>query len=294
MLVNEMIVFYYVVQLKSFSQAALQLKVSKSYISKHITQLEQDLSVRLLNRNTRQLSLTEEGEVFYQHCQTLFEHAQSGYEAVADSRNQPSGTLKISVPPAFAFHVLGTSLAEFSTAYPDVKLNITLDSRVEDIIEQGYDLVLRSSILPDSNLVATKLLSINNTLCVSPLYLKNYGKIQRPEQLSSHRLAMYSSKKLTHELTFTKGGKKSNIIIEPYLQSNSLDFIMQMVISGNCIAILPDFMTKVALMQQQLLVCLPEYRIPESPFYVLYPNRKFTSLRVKLFIELLKTYLATH
>lgn len=171
MLTNEMILFYHVVRLKSFSQAAEKLKVSKAFVSKHITQLEKELKVRLLLRNTRQLRLTEAGEIFYLQCEKLFELAQHSYEDMANLRNQPSGTLKITAPPALAIHLLIKPLAEYQQRYTDVDLNVILESQLVDLIQQGYDLAIRSAILPDSNLVARKLASLNYWLCATPEYL---------------------------------------------------------------------------------------------------------------------------
>ena len=291
MLINEMMTFYYVAQFKSFSQAALQLKVSKSQMSKEIVRLENDLKIKLLNRSTRQVSLTQEGQVFFKYCKSLIEQAKQGYGAIEGLRAQASGTLKISVPPAFALHVLSQPLLEFSKSNPEVKLNIVLDSRIEDIIEQGYDLALRSAVLSDSNLIAQKVASIKNVLCASPAYLKKLGKIQTPEQLSTHRCAVYSGVKLAHELKFYQGKKLFKVEIDPVMQSNSADFMLQMVLKGDCVAVFPEFMVTSLLHEKKLIACLPDFQISESPLYAIYPDKEFVPLRVKLFIEILKKYM---
>lgn len=291
MLINEMIIFYYVVQLKSFSQAAIKLKVSKSHISKHITLLETELKVKLLNRSTRKLSLTEEGDIFFKHCQTVFEQAQLGYDVIAGLRKQATGTLKISVPPAFGLHRLQQPLIDFIKAHPEVNLNIVLNSSIENIIEQGYDLALRYGNLADSNLMAHKIGSFKNILCASPLYLQEYGEIKTPAQLPKHKFAVFSSNNLLYELTFSKGKQEFQAVVTPYLQSNSLDFILQMVIAGNCIAEFPEFMVKHLLIEQTLIACLPNYKTTDNQLSVIYPDKKFIPLRVKSFVALLKTYL---
>ena len=292
MLINEMMIFYHVVNLKNFTQAAIKLKVSKSHVSKHISKLEKDLMVKLLNRSTRNISLTQEGKVFYNHCQKLFEQAQIGYESIANIRKQPIGTLKISVPPAFALHVLNNPLMEFSRDNPEVKLNIILDSNIEDIIEQGYDLALRSAILPDSNLMAQKLYTFRNILCATPEYLNSNESINKIEQLSSHKFAIYSNGKLLHELKFKNGNNESSVFIDPYMQSNSADFILQMVKCNSCIALLPEFMVKSQILSNELVECLPKYKMADSTLYAIYPDKKFIPLRVKVFVEQLRTYLS--
>ncbi len=292
MLVNEMVTFYYVVNLKSFSKAALKLKVSKSYVSKHITLLEQNLKVKLLNRSTRSITLTEEGALFYQHCQAVFERIQMGYDEIINIRTQLSGTLKISVPPAFALHVLDKLLAKFSIDNPQVKLDINLDNRIEDIIGQGYDLAIRSAVLQSSNLIAQQIGVIDSLLCASPDYLEKYGPLNCPDDMVNHRVGVYSNGKSTYEIKFLNGKRIFNVAVNPYLQSNSLDFILHIVKSGCCMAIFPDFMVKPEIASGNLLKFLPGYEIPSSPFYAIYPDKKFIPLRVKVFIELLKMSLA--
>ena len=292
MLINEMVIFYNVVQQGSFSQAAESLGVSKSFVSKHITKLEKDLKARLLNRTTRQLSLTEAGEIFYQHCQSLSEVAEEGYDAIVNLRKLPSGTLKISVPPTLAIHLLANPLLEYSKHYPDVKFNVILESRIVDIVQQGYDLALRSALLPDSTLIGQKVASLRNVLCASPGYLKKHETIKHPEQLTQHNFAAYTGNKSAKKLTFSRGNQQHVVNINSFFQSNNLDLIAQMVTANSCMAVLPQFMIKTLLAQKKLIVCLPEYKLPESPLYAIYPERDLVPLKVRAFIEMLKTFLA--
>lgn len=290
MLTNEMILFYHVVRLKSFSQAAVKLKVSKAFVSKHISQLEKELKTRLLLRNTRQLRLTEAGEIFYLQCEKLFELAQKSYENMANLRNQPTGTLKISVPPALALHLLVKPLVDYQTSYPEVNLNVVLESQLVDLIQQGYDLAIRSATLPDSNLVARKLISLNSWLCATPAYLKKYGAIEHPDQLAHHRVAVYSTQAATQIFEFIRGQRAFRITVDGHFQSNQLDLIAQMVMMGNCVAVLPAFMVESAITKGQLTVCLPNYRLPAKPLYAIYPQREYLPLKVRTFLDILGAY----
>lgn len=290
MLANEMILFYHVVRLKSFSQAAEKLKLSKAFVSKHISQLEKELKVRLLLRNTRQLSLTEAGEIFYSQCEKLFELAQHSYENMANLRNQPSGTLKITAPPALAIHLLAKPFAEYQNRYSEVDLNVILESQLVDLIQQGYDLAIRSAILPDSNLVARKLVTLNYWLCASPAYLQQHGAIDHPDQLAQHRFAIYSSQTATNKLEFIRGKRAFTVTVEGQFQSNQLDLIAQMVMAGSCVAVLPEFMAAAGVADGRLSICLANYRLPAKPLYVIYPQREFVPLKVKTFIELLNSH----
>lgn len=287
-----MTIFYTVVQQNSFSQAALLLGVSKSFISKHITALEKDLKTRLLNRTTRQLSLTEAGEIFYQHCQSLSIVAEQGYDAIVNLRKLPSGTLKISAPPALAIHLLASPLIDYTKRYPDVKFNIVLESHIVDMVKQGYDLALRVALLPDSTLISQKIVSLPYVLCASPQYLKKFGAVKQPEELIKHSFATYSGSKLAKQLSFTHKNKQTTINIQSHFQCNNLDLISQMVTAHSCMAVLPKFMAKPLIEKKKLVVCLPEYKLPEAPLYAVYPERTLVPLKVKAFIELLKTHLS--
>jgi DNA-binding transcriptional LysR family regulator len=291
-----MVIFYNVVQQGSFSQAADALGVSKSFISKHITKLEKDLKTRLLNRTTRQLSLTEGGEIFYQHCQSLSNVAEEGYDAIVNLRKLPSGTLKISAPPTVAMHLLVKPLLEYAQRYPEVKFNVILESRIVDIIQEGYDLVLRCAlrtpVLPDSTLISQKIVSLRNFLCASPGYLKKHAALKSPEQLAQHVFAIYSGNKSAKKLTLTRENKKTTINIDTYFQSNNLDILAEMIQAHSCMGVLPEFMIKNLLLKKKLVECLPEFKLPESPLYVIYPERELVPLKVKLFIDILKKHLA--
>ncbi len=289
MIANEMVVFYYIVKLKNFSQAAEKLKVSKAYVSKHVTQLEKELKARLLNRSTRQISLTEAGKIFFQHCQALVELTEKGYDAIANLHHHPAGTLKIAAPVALGIHILSDTLTQYCQKYPDVKLSVILESNLADIIQQGYDIALRSTLLTDSNLIAQKVATFSNILCASPAYLKKYGPIKHPNQLIKHVFAIYSSNTTTtKKLKFIHKDQVFHITIDGRFQINSLDLILQLVESDCCIAILPEFMLKTALSKKKLIHCLPDYKLPDSPLYAFYPEREFNPLKVKLFIDLLK------
>lgn len=292
MLINEMAIFYTVVQQNSFSQAALLLGVSKSFISKHITALEKDLKTRLLNRTTRQLSLTEAGEIFYQHCQSLSIVAEQGYDAIVNLRKQPSGILKISVPPALAIHLLANPLIDYTKRYPDVKFNVVLESHIVDLVKQGYDLALRAAPLPDSTLISQKIVTLRNVVCASPQYLKKFGGVKHPEDLIKHSFATYSGNNLAKKLTFAHKNKQISINIQSHFQCNNLDLITQMVTAHSCMAVLPEFMAKPLVEKKKLIVCLPEFKLPEVPLYAVYPERALVPLKVKTFIELLKTHLS--
>jgi DNA-binding transcriptional LysR family regulator len=186
MLLYEMEIFYTVIELGSFAKAADKLRVSKSHISKKITKLETHLKTKLLSRTTRKLALTEAGENFYQQCAKVIEEATKGYSLIHELQGKPSGTLKISAPPAFGIYLLPEVINRYLLKYPDVKLEIDLSNKHIDLVKQGYDLALRSGKLESSRLISKRIMSMENILCASPHYLKKHGTPKHPEDLEKH------------------------------------------------------------------------------------------------------------
>jgi len=291
MLLNEMEIFYYVVELQSFSKAASRLKVSKSFISKKIDKLERDLKVNLISRSTRKLTITEAGNSFYQYCVQIVHQGHEAYSMISELKGKPSGKLKISMPPALGLNLMTPMLSKFLLHYPDVSLDIELESKVVDIVEEGYDLVLRSAILGSSNLIAQKVFSIKSVICATEFYLKSHPELIIASDLEKHNCAVYSYTKKASHITLIKNDHEEMIHIKGNLISNQLDLIKHMVLDHVCIAVLPEFMVKKEIQDNIIKICLSDYRLRESPLYAIYPQRNFMLPKLKSFLEMLKTYL---
>lgn len=292
MLLNEMEIFYYVVELQSFSKAADYLRVSKSFISKHITKLEQDLKTRLLTRTTRELLLTEAGQAFYTHCVKVVAEASKGYGILSELGGKPSGKLKISIPPALALNLLPPMLVNFARLYPDVILDIQLENQLIDIIKGGYDLAIRSAVLQSSNLIAQKISSSKNVLCATPTYFRHYGMPKIPVDLTQHNFAIYNYSKQARHIKLTKNKREEIVYIQGNFMANQMDLSKHMVLSHLCIAALPEFVVQKELKNRKLVSCLTDYQLPIGEFYAVYPERDFMPLKVKVFITMLKEFLA--
>jgi DNA-binding transcriptional LysR family regulator len=288
MQLNEMGIFYYVVEFKSFSKAAEKLNVSKSFVSKRITFLENELKTKLLLRSTRNITLTEAGHIFFKQCEKIILEAKKSYQLIDTFHQNPVGTLKISVPIALGLHLLPTVLTNFIEKYPDMKLHIDCENRLVDVIKDGYDLVLRSAKLESSNLIAQKLYSLKNIICASPAYLKKYKTITEPADLYSHHFAIYHSEKRNDELKLIKNNHTYKIILNSNIITNQLDLIKQMVLSGTCLGVLPEFMIKKEIEQKSIVQCLNSYKLVSSPIYIIYPNKELLLPKVKVFIKMLK------
>lgn len=284
-----MAIFYYVVELKSFSQAAAKLNVSKSFISKRISFLEVELKTKLLSRSTRSITLTEAGHVFFKQCEKITLEARKSYQLIETFNQNPVGTLKMSVPIALGLYLLPPVLTNFIEKFPDVKLDINCENKLVDVIKDGYDLVLRSAKLESSNLIARKLFSLKNIICASPNYLKTHKHITLPEDLSGHQFAVYHLTKRNDEIKLIKNNHTYKIIIYSNITTNQLDLIKQMVLNGTCLGVLPEFMIKMEIEQKRIVSCLSDYELTPSPIYIIYPNKELLP-KVKAFITMLKNH----
>lgn len=292
MLLNEMEIFYYVAEFKSFSKAAARLKVSKSLISKKIAKLEQDLKIKLISRSTRKLTITESGESFYQYCAAIVRQGHDAYSMIHELQGKPSGKLKISMPPALGLNLIAPMLPQFLSQYPEVSLYVELDNRLVDLLKDGYDLALRSAILESSNLIAQKIYSIKNVICATEKYLQANNKMIIPSDLEKHNCATYNYSKNSNQITLSKNGREETIYIKGNLVSNHLDFIKKMVLNNLCIAILPEFMVKNEISTGKIKLCLTDYHLSENPLYAVYPERNFMLPKLKFFLEMLKKNLS--
>src|SRR3546814_515354 len=181
-----MAVFARVVEAKSFSAAAAELGQSKSAVSKQVSRLEDRLGARLLNRTTRRLSLTEVGAAFYDRCRRIVAEAEEAELAVTRLSATPRGVLRINAPFSFGVLHLGPTLPDFMRRYPDLKVDLTLNDRFVDVVEEGYDVVLRIAWLPDSSLVARRICDFRRVICAAPGYWDRRGRPAAPADLADH------------------------------------------------------------------------------------------------------------
>jgi DNA-binding transcriptional LysR family regulator len=183
---ERMAIFAHVVEEKSFSAAARRLKLSKSLVSKQVTQLEKSIGSRLLNRTTRALSLTETGSIFYEHCARIIEELEEAKLAVSRLQSEPRGILRLSAPVAFGRLHVAPALPEFLGAHRDLKIDMVTTDRFVDLAEEGYDVVVRIVGEPPPNVVARKLAPVNRRICATPAYFARHGVPQKPQESDVH------------------------------------------------------------------------------------------------------------
>src|SRR5688500_1588446 len=238
---ERMAVFARVVEEKSFSAAARQLNLSKSFVSKQITQLEKSIGARLLNRTTRALSVTEAGAIFYEHCARIVEELEEAKLAVGRLQTAPRGILRISAPVALGRLHVASALPEFLTAYPELKIDIVTTDRFVDLAEEGYDVVVRIVDQPAPNLVARKLAPVNRKMVATPDYFVRYGVPQTPEDLAKHNCLTYTY--FNPQDPWRLRGPDGDISIRATgnMRVNDDDVLSEAVLQGLGLALLPTF-----------------------------------------------------
>lgn len=283
----EMAVFVAVVDVGSFVGAVEPLRMSKPAVSRHINALEQRLGVRLLQRTTRRLALTEEGRTFYGRAKEILNLMDEAESELRPSQGEPSGTLRINVPVSFGIQHLAPLWGDFMRRYPRVTLDVMLNDRVIDLLDEGYDLAVRISQLANSTLVSRQLASTRMQLCAAPSYLQRYGQPQHPKELSTHRLISYSNWAARDEWQFDHPHGPASVRLQPALYTNNGDTARTLALRGDGIILEPSFMVDADIRSGHLIELMPQYRALELGIHVVYPTRQHVPLRTRCMIDFL-------
>lgn len=281
-------IFVKVVEAGSFTQAANDLGHSVSFISKQVSRLEQRLGVRLLNRSTRSLSLTDIGRAYYEKTQPLLLEAHQAELSVHALQDQPAGHLKISVPLSFGQSHLIKFINQFSQRYPEIKLEVNFSSRLVDLAGEGFDVVVRIGESKDSNLVCRRFTQFKMLTLASPNYLKQFGQPQHPSELAQHRTIKYLYQQIpvTWEYQDPQSGL-INIDLPHQLKTNNLLMVLESATSATGIARIPDFLCQSHLETGELVPILSDYERPPQGIYAVFQHRHFLTAKVRLFVDLL-------
>ena len=288
---ERMAIFARVVEDKSFSAAARRLDLSKSLVSKQVTQLEKSVGARLLNRTTRALSLTDAGAVFYEHCSRIVEELEEARLAVARLHSEPRGLLRISAPVAFGRLHVATALPEFLSKYPDLKIDMVTTDRFVDLAEEGYDVVVRIVDQPAPNLVARKLAPAKRRMVATPEYFGRCGVPATPADLESHNCLTYTY--FNPQDPWRLRGPAGDISVRATgnLRVNDDDALSEAVQRGLGLALLPTFIIGRELQAGSLRSVLDEYIPLERHVYAVYLANRHVPAKVRAFIDhLLETF----
>lgn len=284
---REMQSFVAVVDAGSFVRAADALESSKAAVSRHVAELEERLGVRLLQRTTRRLSLTGEGQVFYQRCKDILAAIEEAEGEASSRALDASGLLRVNAPVSFGILHLAPLWGAFASAHPKVSLEVSLADRLVDLVEEGYDLAIRISRLGNSSLVSRKLASTRLVLCASPEYLREHGTLAAPADLAQHAVISYSYFSSGDEWEFTGPQGSVKVRTLPRFHANNGDTCVGAALAHQGIVLQPTFLVGDALRDGRLVEVLPGYRGGELGIYAVYASRKQQPLKLRKLIDFL-------
>ncbi|WP_299177287.1 LysR family transcriptional regulator [uncultured Neptuniibacter sp.] len=290
---SEMQAFTESVREGSFSAAAKVLGISPSAVSKLISRLEKRLQTRLLNRTTRQISLTEAGQLFYQRCYEILHEVEEAEAEIESFGVNPQGTLRINCSSGFANHQLLPLLPAFQTRYPSLTVELQLTGRPIDLVAESVDLAIRLGELEESSLVASPLGSSQRIICAAPEYLRRYGYPDTPSELSQHNCLRLSSREGFNRWHFRKGEDIETVDVQGNFITDNVEALYEYAIKGGGIVRLSGFMLKSALDSGALVPLLLNYETDPQWVNAIYPHRRFLPAKVRLFIDFLKENLNT-
>jgi DNA-binding transcriptional LysR family regulator len=277
--------FARVVDSGSFSAAARRLNVSKSAISAHVQRLEARLGVRLLNRTTRRLSLTEAGAAYYRHCARILAEAEAAEQAATTLQREPRGTLRISAPESFGRMHVAPAVPAFLKRYPDLTLDINLSPAYENLVDKGLDLAIRIGKLEDSALVVRKLASSRLVLCAAPAYLEQRGTPRHAEDLASHNCLCANVLAWGDEWRLVGKHGEERVAVSGSLRSDNAEMLRAAALDGVGIATLPTWAVAEELRSGMLRRVLLGWEPPVSGIYAVYPGNRLMSMKVRVFVD---------
>lgn len=279
--------FVAVAQSNSFTQAAKKLDVSTAHVSRHINALEARLNIKLLYRTTRNVSLTQEGEIFYQRCQHIVNELQEAQLAISNLQSKPQGHIKLTAPVTFGEQIILPLVNDFSLQYPNVTVQAHLTNKRLDIIDEGYDLAIRIGALEDSSLIASKLTSRKNYLCASPTYIKQHGEPQTIKELQQHNCLLGSQ----NYWRLKDGNRIKQVQVRGSHQYNNGNALLDAVKKHMGIAQLPQYYVEQAIKDDALVVLLEGAQEPQENIWAIRPHNRQLSPKIKSLIEYLQHHI---
>lgn len=283
---TDIAVFVQVVNSGSFTNAAARLSLSKSVVSKYVTRLEERLGVRLLNRTTRRLSLTEAGRTFYERSERGLQEISEAETEVSRLQDKPRGKLRINAPMSFGVLHVAPAIPEFLQRYPELSVDITFDDRKIDVIEGGFDVSVRISELADSSLVARRLGPCRHVVVASPAYLERYGVPGTPGELERHNVVTYQYQESAHEWEFRLPGTKPMFVrVNGSVQMNNSLALREALLNGAGITRIPTFVVGSDIQAGRLQPILSNYALPEVSICAVFAQRRHLSPKIRAFVD---------
>ncbi|HBT43140.1 MAG TPA: LysR family transcriptional regulator, partial [Rhodospirillaceae bacterium] len=269
-----MAVFAKVVETGTFTGAAQAMGLSKGAVSKQIAKLEDRLGARLLNRTTRRSSLTEVGAAFYERCRRIVAEAEEAELAVTRLHAEPRGTLRVNLPMSFGMIHMADALPDFMAAYPEISLDVTLDDRVVNVVDEGYDVVIRITDLPDSSLIARRIAPFRIATCASSAYWDAHGRPKHPDDLRNHACLLYSYLSNLNEWRYRGPDGPFAVRVDGPMRGNNGDLLRAAAVAGLGVVRSPTFIVGCHLVEGRLEQVLAEYEDDDRGIYAVYPHNR--------------------
>lgn len=285
---TEIELFVYTAELGTLSKAAEKLDISNAAASRHLAALENRLKVRLIERNTRRLSLTNAGHEFYTRCKSLLGELSEAEASVSAALVEPSGTLTVTATISFSMLHIAPLVPEFQRLYPGIKVKILGANRYYDIMDSGIDLAIRTrEFEADSNIAVRRLAETRRVLAASPKYLQRRGAPQSVEQLVNHDLLIYSHANHPNTMEFTKGDEKVTVKVQPSLETNDGQIVRAAALAGAGILVQPKYIIYDDLVAGRLLPVLDDWSLPRLTINLAFQDRRYMPAKTRLFIDFL-------
>lgn len=284
---DDMVTFVKVVDARSFTGAAERLGLSKSVVSRRISELEDRLGARLLNRTTRRLSPTEVGLAFYERCGRIIAELEEAERAVGDLHGSPRGRLRINAPVSFGQMHLASAIVDFLERNPAIEIDIHLNDRYVDLLEDGFDMAIRIGRLRDSSLIARRLAPSRRAVVASPRYLQTFGRPERPEDLVEHNCLLYTNVPTSEQWQFMTDEGVRTVRVNGNVRANNGDMTHAAALAGLGIAILPTFLCGEALASGRLERLDLNLHAAETGVFAVYPQNRHLSSKVRTFVDFL-------
>jgi len=279
--------FAKVVALGSYAEAGRALGLTRSAVSKAVMELEHLLGARLLDRTTRRVNPTEAGRAYYERCLAILAAVEETEMQVSTLHEQPRGVLKVNAPMSFGTRYLADAVAGFMGRHPEVKVELILNDRFIDPLEEGVDVTVRIGTLADSSLIARRLAPARRVLVAAPDYLARHGAPQRPEDLAQHRCLAYGHAVAQSRWDLTQDGKAISVQIDSILCSNNGDVLRAAAIGGQGITKLPTFIVGPDIAAGRLAVVMPDWPPRDLAIHALYAPNRYLAAKTRLFIDYL-------
>lgn len=285
---TEIELFVQVAEMGSLSRAAETLGLSNAAASRHLAALEERLAVRLVQRNTRRLHLTDMGDEFYRRCKPLLAELREAESVVNEAALKPTGTLRVTASLSFSMIIIAPLLPEFAQRYPDLRVEIVVSNRYTDLLENGIDVAIRNrEFESDSAITVRRLAETKRVLAASPQYLQRHGVPKTPDELANHRLLIYNLANQPNLMRFTRNGAVTTLPVQGFLEANDGQVIRAAALKHLGILIQPMYIVHEDVVAGRLVPVLQEWELARLVINVAYPTRRHLPAKVRCFVDFL-------